>query len=103
SFISLDGAFGEVMVKGRSSANEPGGTLKKSNVPHSHDAGGRGRAQRDASGHPAALWRLRPPRLSTACPPPCRLPCTTGYRLQACERPWGSRGRAGCPSARCED
>ena len=29
SFISLDGAFGEIMLKGRSSVNEPGGTLKK--------------------------------------------------------------------------
>src|SRR5262245_31994027 len=29
SFISLDGAFGEIMLKGRSRVNEPGGTLKK--------------------------------------------------------------------------
>jgi hypothetical protein len=50
------------MLKGRSSVNEPGGTLKKSNMPHSHGAGVRGRAQRDVSGHPAALGCLRPPR-----------------------------------------
>ena len=50
------------MVKGRSSVNEPGGTLKKPERAALPWRWGQGRAQRDASGHPAALRRLRPPR-----------------------------------------